>query len=54
MTLVPTSAEDRTLVRKSLLNTVSPRWAARCGAECIGNWNATIGRMFDLTVAASN
>jgi TRAP-type C4-dicarboxylate transport system substrate-binding protein len=54
MTLVPTNADDRALVRKSLLDTVSPRWAERCGAECIGNWNATIGRMFDLTVAASN
>jgi TRAP-type C4-dicarboxylate transport system substrate-binding protein len=54
MTLVPTTADDRTLERKSLLDTVSPRWAARCGAECVANWNATIGRMFDLTVAASN
>ena len=54
MKLVPTSAADRELIRKSFINTVSPRWAARCGATCVANWNATIGRMFDLTVAATN
>jgi TRAP-type C4-dicarboxylate transport system substrate-binding protein len=54
MTLVPTTAEDQSLVRKSFTDTVSPRWAARCGAECVANWNATIGRMFNLTAAASN
>lgn len=54
MTLVPPNSEDKELVRKSFLNTVSPRWAARCGAECVKNWNATVGRSLDLTVAASN
>jgi TRAP-type C4-dicarboxylate transport system substrate-binding protein len=54
MKLVPTSAADRDLVRRSFIKTVSPRWAARCGAECVANWNATVGRTFDLTVAASN
>lgn len=54
MKLVPTTEEDHALVRKSFLNTVSPRWSERCGAECVANWNATIGRVFNLTVAASN
>jgi TRAP-type C4-dicarboxylate transport system substrate-binding protein len=54
MTLVPTTDADRTLVRKSFLDTVSPRWSERCGAVCVANWNATIGRVFNLTVAASN
>jgi TRAP-type C4-dicarboxylate transport system substrate-binding protein len=54
MTLVPTNAEDRTLVRKSLLDTVAPRWSERCGSKCVANWNATVGRMFDLTVTANN
>jgi TRAP-type C4-dicarboxylate transport system substrate-binding protein len=54
MTLVPTTDEDRTLVRKSFMDTVSPRWSERCGAVCVANWNATIGRVFHLTVAASN
>ena len=54
MTLVPTSAEDRALVRKSLLDTVAPRWSERCGTDCVANWNATVGRIFDLTVTANN
>ena len=54
MTLVPTSDNDRTLMRKSFVDTVSPRWSQRCGAACVANWNATVGRTFDLTVAAGN
>jgi len=53
MTLVPTTDADRALVHKSLVETVLPRWSQRCGAQCVGNWNETIGRMFGLTVAAS-
>ena len=52
MTLVPTSDADRKLVRQSFTKVVSPRWAERCGAECVNNWNQTIGRMFDISVAA--
>jgi TRAP-type C4-dicarboxylate transport system substrate-binding protein len=54
MILVPTTASDRALVRKSFVDTVLPRWSARCGAECIANWNQTIGRKLGLAVAASN
>jgi TRAP-type C4-dicarboxylate transport system substrate-binding protein len=53
MTLVPTTDADRKLVRQSFTNVVSPRWSERCGAECVANWNQTIGRQFDITVAAS-
>ncbi|HWB49336.1 MAG TPA: TRAP transporter substrate-binding protein [Stellaceae bacterium] len=53
MKLVPTSADDLALVRKSFTSTVSPRWAERCGAACVANWNATVGRLLDLTVAAN-
>jgi TRAP-type C4-dicarboxylate transport system substrate-binding protein len=54
MTLVPTADQDFKLVRKSFVDVVAPRWAQRCGAECVANWNATVGREFNLTVAASN
>ena len=54
MTLVPTTDEDRALVHKSLVQTVLPRWSQRCGAQCIDNWNETIGRMVGLTAATSN
>lgn len=54
MTLVPTTGEDYKLVRKSFIDVVAPRWAKRCGPECVANWNRTIGRDFNVTVAASN
>ena len=54
MTLVPTRISDIALVRKSFLETVSPRWAERCGTDCVANWNATVGRIFGLSLAAAN
>jgi TRAP-type C4-dicarboxylate transport system substrate-binding protein len=54
MKLVPTTEADRKLVRQSFTNVVSPRWSQRCGAICVNNWNQTIGRQFDITVAASH
>ena len=54
MKLAPTTENDRELVRKSFMNVVAPRWARRCGADCVANWNNTVGREFNLTVAASN
>jgi TRAP-type C4-dicarboxylate transport system substrate-binding protein len=54
MKLVATTDDDRKLVRQSFTKVVSPRWSDRCGAECIKNWNETIGRQFDITVAASH
>jgi hypothetical protein len=53
MTLVPTGPEDRKLIRQSFQDVVSPNWSERCGAECVANWNSTIGRVLDLTVAAN-
>jgi TRAP-type C4-dicarboxylate transport system substrate-binding protein len=54
MTLVPTRISDLALVRKSFLETVSPRWAERCGTDCVANWNATVGRIFGLSIASAN
>ena len=54
MKLVATTDADRKLVRQSFTNVVSPRWAERCGAACVNNWNQTIGRQFDITVAATH
>jgi TRAP-type C4-dicarboxylate transport system substrate-binding protein len=53
MKLVPTTDADRELVRQAFATVVSPRWAQRCGAECVANWNNTIGRQFNITVTAS-
>jgi TRAP-type C4-dicarboxylate transport system substrate-binding protein len=54
MKLVPTTDDDRKLVRLSFTKVVSPRWSDRCGPACVSNWNETIGKQFDITVAASH
>ncbi len=53
MTLVTPSAADIELRRKALLEQVLPRWAARCGAECVKSWNGTVGKVVNLTAKAN-
>lgn len=46
--VVPSAADDA--VRKKVLEeVVLKRYAERCGAECIENWNATIGKVAGVT-----
>jgi TRAP-type C4-dicarboxylate transport system substrate-binding protein len=52
MVLVKPSAADLDLRKKALLEQVLPRWAARCGAECVKEWNATAGKVVGLTAKA--
>lgn len=43
ITLVPVSDAD-TIKRNELVQSaVLPSWAARCGADCVTEWNATVG-----------
>jgi TRAP-type C4-dicarboxylate transport system substrate-binding protein len=53
MVLVAPAAGDVELRRKALIEQVLPRWAARCGAECVNNWNATAGKVVNLTAKAN-
>lgn len=48
MVLVEPSAEDRALVKKVLNDAVLPKWAARCSAQCVEDFNATIGKELNL------
>lgn len=52
MILVRPSAADLDLRKKALLEQVLPRWAGRCGAACVTNWNDTVGKVVGLTAAA--
>lgn len=52
MSLTTPSAEDLALHAKILSEVVIPEWAKRCGADCVGAWNATIGNVLGLTASA--
>lgn len=43
MKLVDVSQADRDKLAEMVSTTILPRWAARCGAECVADWNATVG-----------
>jgi TRAP-type transport system periplasmic protein len=47
---VELSASDDALRRKVLEESVLPSYAERCGAECVEQWNATIGKAVDLKI----
>jgi TRAP-type C4-dicarboxylate transport system substrate-binding protein len=46
--VVPSAADDA-FRKKVLEEVVLKRYAERCGAECIENWNATIGKVAGVT-----
>jgi TRAP-type transport system periplasmic protein len=52
MTLVELSDDDQTLARELLLDGVLPSWAERCGADCTEAWNAEVGSIIGVEVAA--
>lgn len=51
MTLVPVSGKDRETLGRVLREVVVPKWAARCGAECVREWNATVGAIVGIEAA---
>ena len=53
MVLVPVSPADAELRREALLRQVLPRWATRCGAECVKTWNETVGKVVNLVAKAN-
>lgn len=52
MVLVSPAPQDVELRRKALVDQVLPRWAGRCGADCVKNWNDTVGKVVNLTAKA--
>ena len=51
MVLVQPSDADRELVKKVAQEAVVPKWAARCSAQCVKDFNATIGKTLGLTAS---
>lgn len=50
MMRVDPSPEDFDLCDAAMREAVLPGFAARCGAECVATFNATIGPVADLTI----
>ena len=42
LTLVPASQADSAVMRRVFVESVLPRWAARCGSRCVHTWNASL------------
>jgi TRAP-type C4-dicarboxylate transport system substrate-binding protein len=49
MVLVQPTEADRVLLKKVLQEQVLPKWAARCSASCVTDFNATAGKVVGLT-----
>jgi TRAP-type C4-dicarboxylate transport system substrate-binding protein len=52
MTLVPVEPEDQTLLHNAFTRVVVPRWAERCGPDCVAAWNETVGRSIGVSAVA--
>lgn len=48
MTLVKPSDADLKARETALTDGVLKKWAARCGAECVKQWNETVGKVVNL------
>jgi TRAP-type C4-dicarboxylate transport system substrate-binding protein len=51
MVLVEPTDADRQLLKKITNETVVPKWAARCSAECVKSFNETIGKKLGVTAS---
>ena len=49
--LVPISSKDAQAHRDLMENVVLKRWAKRCGSDCVKGWNATVGKILNLTAS---
>jgi TRAP-type C4-dicarboxylate transport system substrate-binding protein len=52
MKLVPVSAADAALRKEALVKVILPSFAQRCGAECVANWNATVGQSLNIKIGS--
>jgi len=53
MKLVRVSAADRKRLREIMKTVIVPKWAKRCGAVCVKEWNGTVGKIVGITASAN-
>jgi hypothetical protein len=49
MVVIQPSAADRALLKEVVEGTLIPKWATRCSAECVAEFNGTIGQVVGET-----
>lgn len=49
MKIVQPSAADRELLKKTLQDVTLPKWAERCSAACVAEFNNTVGKLTGVT-----
>ncbi len=52
MHLVPITDQDEARRRQLLTETILPKWIERCGSDCVGAWNGTIGKALAIPAPA--
>ena len=52
MTLVPVSEGDRAKLKQIVADVIVPKWAARCGTDCVDEFNKTIGPVTGIQAKA--
>ncbi len=50
LTIVQPTEADRALLHKILNDTMLPKWAARCSAQCVTDFNTTAGKIVNVSV----
>ena len=50
LTIVQPSDADIALYREIVETKVLPAWAKRCGADCVAEWNGTVGKVVGITL----
>ena len=48
MTLVKITDEDQNLTKQIIKDHVLKGWAKRCGADCVKEWNSTVGKVLNI------
>lgn len=54
LTRIDPTPADTEARRRAMLERVLPAWAARCGADCVRDWNASVGRIVGLEARAGS
>lgn len=50
LTIATISDADKQKIREIVTGAVLPGWAERCGADCVAQWNETVGKSINIAI----